>query len=355
MVDTYRLFVDSVRKKFHVIELRESPLLRQDKSYFTFSPFQDTQKNFSNLKESTSLYIKKQQTIRKLDSLNLTNPLNMNYQVTYAIQNYSIQNQLPVIVSLIEIIRTVFFNNISQSNIEITYPDTIAGFFDDLTQDYKLNMVPMSERYFSNLGLKGDHYYIKVRMAHREGSINVVDFVLVDFQKNFESQLDSIWVEDLIDLLHENVSFIFDEKKYKDIKQIVSKYTTIPRDQHTILNDLRVTFKMMDLGVYPAAKGINSEIRRKIRKLYFYYFYYVDKDTTGLIRVVYLFGKEINATDYDINIFINELKNIENNYKSSVKRVQSKKIPREIAQSSYGIPNEYYGHFLTNWHSEYDF
>lgn len=355
MSDTYNIFIDSISNNYPVIEMKESPLLRQDESYFTFSPFQDTQKNFSALKLSDHLYIKKQRTIRKLDSLNLTNPLNMNYQVTYAIQNYRIQNQLPIIVNLIEIIRTKFFPFISQNDIEITYPDTLDGFFNGLTQNYKLNEVPMSERYFSNLGLDGNHYYIKVRMAHNNGSINVVDFVLVNFQQNYMSQLDSIWVEDLIDLLHEKARYIFDEKKYKDIKKIVSNYTAVPRDQHVILNDLRVIFKMMDLGVYPAAKGINSEIKRKIRKLYFYYFYYVDKNINKLSDIVLAFGKEIDASDFDIKIFLEELVKIDKNYKSSTKSVQKKNIPREVAQSSYGIPNEYYGEFLTNWHSEYDF
>ena len=349
------LFVDSISKKYPIIEMKESPLLRQDKSYFTFSPFQDTQDNFSDLKDSDVLYIKRQRTIRKLDSLDLTNPLNMNYQVTYAVQNYKVQNQLSVIENLIEIIRNRFFPSITQHEIEITYPDTLNGFFDELKPNYKLNMVPMSERYFSNLGLKGNHYYIKVRIAHRDGSINVVDFVLVNYQDDHISQLDSIWVEDLIDLLHEDVRFIFDEEKYESIKGIVSRYTTIPRDQHTILNDLRVIFKMMDLGVYPSAKGINSEIRRKIRKLYFYYFYYVNKDIVGLTNMVSLFGKEINAPDSDTNIFHEELRKIAKNYKSSVKAVRKKNISRDIAQSSYGIPNEYYGEFLTNWHSEYDF
>ena len=353
---TYKNFLKAIDKKYMIEELDESPLLRNDNSYFTFSPFQDTQENFNNLRKSNSLYVKYQRTIRKLDLLNLTNPLNLNYQVTYAIQRYKREYQLPLIESLIDIVKNAFFPQIKDRQVEITYPDVLKGYFDKTKKAYKLKKVPTSERYFSKLGLSGNHYYIKVRMLFKGGSINVVDFVLVDYRtKDFSSQLDSIWVENLIDLLHEDVKFIFDEKKYVRRKKVVERYSDKPRDLHIVINDLETVFKILNLGIIPGAKGISDEVRRKIRKLFFYFYYYIDKENSNLILLVETYGEIIDAKKEIIRIFEEELRKISKNYKQAIKQLQKNSIGRKNAQSSLGIPDEYYGDYLKNWHSEYDF
>ena len=140
------------------------------------------------------------------------------------------------------------------SEVEITYPDILHDYFAQRKFEFKLNEVETTDRYLCKLDIPGKHYYIKVRMKFKTGSINVVDFVLVDYDSSdFSSQRDSIWVENLIDLLTENKRFIFDEAKYQAEKAAVAKYTNEPRDQHVIINDVRTVLKVMSLGILPAA------------------------------------------------------------------------------------------------------
>lgn len=260
---TYQNFIELLRAEWGVKELAESPLLRNDEAFFTFSPFQDTENNFLKVVGDSSLYVKYQRTIRKINALDLTNPLNLNYQVTYAVQNYERINQLELIENLIDKVRQFFFSSIASSDVEITYPDVLHEFFNQRECPFSLKEVDTTSRYKCNLDLPGKHFYIKVRMKYRTGSINVVDFVLVNYdEEDFTSQLDSIWVEDLIDLLAEKQKFIFDEEKYREEKKIVENYTTTPRDQHVIINDVRTVLKIISLGILPAAKGIHSEVKR---------------------------------------------------------------------------------------------
>lgn len=353
---TYDNFLGTLKEKWNVVELSESPLLRNDTNYFTFSPFLDTESNFKTLAKSNDIYVKYQRTIRKINALNLTNPLNMNFQVTYSVQRYKRLNQLTFINELIESIRGAFFPEISKDDIEITYPDILHSYFLQTRSPFTLNEVKTTDRYRCKLDIPGSHIYIKVRMKYKTGSINVVDFVLVDYQKeDFLSQLDSIWVEDLIDLLRENQRFIFDENKYSEEKNVVSRYTTDPRDQHIIINDIRIVLKLISLGVIPGSKGINSEVKRKIRKLYFYYYFYVSFNSIELINIIQDIGLCEQYSDSVIDLFIKNIQQTESNYKKAVKTLKKKKMNREEAQSSLGIPNEYYGDFLQNWHSEYDF
>lgn len=355
-MNTYQSFVKALKSNWSINELPTSPLLRNDNSYFTFSPFQDTEENFKLLSCSQDLYVKYQPTIRKLNTIDLTNPLNMNFQVTYSVQNYKRKNQLSLIKDLIEVSRQTFYPNIKDSDIQITYPDILHEYLKDAMIPFELNEVKTTDRYISKLDIPGKHFYLKVRMKFKTGSINVVDFVLVDYNPvNFTSQLDSIWVEDLIDLLNEDRSFIFDENKYKNEKQIVKEYTNVPRDQHVIINDIRTILKVMSLGVMPATKGINSEVKRKIRKLYFYYYFYIDQNVDGLLDII---QKISNYEDYSKNILqilTENIKKVENNYRKAIRTAEKSHMNRKIAQSSLGIPDEYYGDYLKNWHSEYNF
>lgn len=356
MSNTYKKFYTVLKNIGEVIEMPESPLLRDSNAYFTFSPFQDTEDNFKYLNESEKIYIKYQKTIRKLNTLNLTNPLNMNYQVTYALQKYKRENYLNFIINVIQEVRNNFFKNTTDKDIEITYPDALHDYFLNSQCNFQLNEVATIPRYICNLDLPGTHFYIKVRIKFRTGAINIVDFVLVDYDNtNFSSQLDSIWVEDLIDLLSENKRFIFDEKKYINEKNIVSKFTSKSRDQHIVINDVRTILKVMSLGVLPAAKGINSEVKRKIRRLYFYYYFYINKDSNGLCQIITSISKGENYSSEVEEIFIQNIRQIEKNYIQSIKTLKRKKLDRKRAQETLGIPNEYYGDFLSNWHSEYDF
>lgn len=248
------------------------------------------------------------------------------------------------------------FPQIAASEVEITYPDILHDYFAQRKFEFKLNEVETTDRYLCKLDIPGKHYYIKVRMKFKTGSINVVDFVLVDYDSSdFSSQLDSIWVENLIDLLTENKRFIFDEAKYQAEKAVVAKYTNEPRDQHVIINDVRTVLKVMSLGILPAAKGINSEVKRKIRHLYFYYVYYVNNDVDELVSVVEQIGKAEKYSADILAIFTDNLRATQKNYRTAVKTVEKKNLTREVAQSSLGLPDEYYSDFLQNWHSEYDF
>ena len=103
-MSTYKKFVRMLRGKWQVEELPESPLLRSDDGYFTFSPFQDTEENFDSLKSASSIFVKYQPTIRKLNALDLTNPLNLNYQTTANFPGfYNSMSKKPTITAFFEV------------------------------------------------------------------------------------------------------------------------------------------------------------------------------------------------------------------------------------------------------------
>ena len=87
--------------KNHTI-LPSSNLVRNDESYFTFSPFQDTEQFF--IKKSLNSGIKKQFCVRYINKLDLTNPLCLNSQLTITIQNYNRINQVSEMEKIIKII-----------------------------------------------------------------------------------------------------------------------------------------------------------------------------------------------------------------------------------------------------------
>ena len=128
-MSTYEKFVRMLQEKWQIEELPKSPLLRPDDGYFTFSPFQDTEENFDSLKSRSSIFVKYQPTIRKLNALDLTNPLNLNYQTTYAVQKYQRSNQIDLIKQLIEVTREELFPQIAATEVEITYPDILHAYF----------------------------------------------------------------------------------------------------------------------------------------------------------------------------------------------------------------------------------
>lgn len=291
-MSTYKKFVRVLRKKWQVEELPESPLLRPDDGYFTFSPFQDTEGNFDSLKKYVQHLCKISANNQKTERARFDEPFKSELSDDVCCTKYQRSNQIDLIKQLIEVSREKLFPQIAASEVEITYPDILHDYFAQRKFEFKLNEVETTDRYLCKLDIPGKHYYIKVRMKFKTGSINVVDFVLVDYDSSdFSSQLDSIWVENLIDLLTENKRFIFDEAKYQAEKAVVAKYTNEPRDQHVIINDVRTVLKVMSLGILPAAKGINSEVKRKIRHLYFYYVYYVNNDVDELVSVVEQIGK----------------------------------------------------------------
>jgi hypothetical protein len=87
----------------------------------------------------------------------------------------------------------------------------------------------------------------------------------------------------------------------------------------------------------------------------FYYVYYVNNDVDELVSVVEQIGKAENYSADIFTIFTDNLRATQKNYRTAVKTVEKKNLTREVAQSSLGLPDEYYGDYLHNWHSEYDF
>ena len=66
-------------------------------------------------------------------------------------------------------------------------------------------------------------------------------------------------------------------------------------------------------------------------------------------------GKAENYSADILTIFTDNLRATQKNYRAAVKTVEKKNLTREVAQSSLGLPDEYYGDYLHNWHSEDDF
>ncbi|MGZ1178216.1 hypothetical protein ACXO18_05470 [Lactobacillus delbrueckii subsp. bulgaricus] len=73
------------------------------------------------------------------------------------------------------------------------------------------------------------------------------------------------------------------------------------------------------------------------------------------MSVVEQIGKAEKYSADILAIFTENLRETQKNYWAAVKTVKKKNLTREVAQSSLGLPDEYYGDFLQNWHSEYDF
>ncbi|MBS9334595.1 hypothetical protein LQZ24_00895 [Fructobacillus sp. M1-13] len=355
---TFSRFKKVLQQKlpYPIIELPTSSLRRKGMPYFTFSPFQDTEDNYIRLANSNDFYIKKQETIRKINTLDLTNPLCVNNQWTYAIQNYQKIDQADNIKRMIDALCLEFFPNLSKQEIEITFPITLKTFFRKNFFPYRLNPDVMEKRYQARLPLPGEHYYLKVRMKHQKGWLNIVDFVLVNFdQKNLSSQLDSIWVEDLIDLIEEDKTYIFDEKKYVSLQKIVRSISEDKRDQHILLNDFRLIQKMLSLGIEPSSKGSGNDLKRKIRSFYFYNVFYLKLDLDGIKAWLDQMPPSAFHTNISRQILLSTLEKIDREYKKSVKDYWCNNYGRKFAQDSLGLPNEFFGDFLVNSKTEYNF
>ena len=116
--------------KNHTI-LPSSNLVRNDESYFTFSPFQDTEQFF--IKKSLNSGIKKQFCVRYINKLDLTNPLCLNSQLTITIQNYNRINQVSEMEKIIKII-----SKIINKSLIIEVPVSIKEYFHNFNGSIRL-------------------------------------------------------------------------------------------------------------------------------------------------------------------------------------------------------------------------
>lgn len=72
--------------------------------------------------------------------------------------------------------------------------------------------------------IKGKHYYIRVYTEYHNEIVVIGSFVLVDIntEENL-SQLDSIFFQERIGIIRENVEYIFQRKKYNFCYKMLKK------------------------------------------------------------------------------------------------------------------------------------
>ena len=88
------------------------------------------------------------------------------------------------------------------------------------------------------------------------------------------SQLDSIFFQERIGIIRENVEYIFQRKKYNFCYKMLKKVNLSEINIHRLLNDFITISILFENSIYPSAKGIGIELARKIKSLFIYSQYY---------------------------------------------------------------------------------
>lgn len=324
--------------------LPESPIIRNDKkSYFTFSPFQDTESYFLEQKEGN--HLKFQLCIRYLNKLSLRNPMNINMQETFTIQNYVHKNQVENITNIIKLVLDTY--NLCSSKVIIFAHEKFNDDFISLEQYFQViygqndftNSAYTSSAFVANIPvLKGKHFYVKVGYRLNGGCIIIGNFVLINYSNNNGfSQLDSIFYPERIGTCVEDCKYIYNQDKYRYlIEPLYSLGINCSSSIHRICNDILVINKLSELGIKIENKGIGNELKRKVKKFSEYFFFYIndvssEKFYEEIIEKL-IFDEEV--VEYFKKCLIkmeqwdrNDLSNIDQTY----------------AKNTFGIPKEFWG------------
>ncbi|MFA9414790.1 MULTISPECIES: hypothetical protein [unclassified Streptococcus] len=334
-IDDQEIFESIVSEFETYTVLPSSALVRDNGSYFTFSPFLDTDKYFINFTIDKGL--KKQFCIRNLNKLDLTNPLCLNSQLTFTLQNYKRRNHACEIEDIITKI-----SKIVGQELVIEVPEILGEYFNAykrkvcFTPNAKSAQIP---------SIEGKHYYLRVYTDYYNEKVVIGSFVLVDtnMEKNI-SQLDSIFFQERIGIIREKVEYIFQRKKYSFCYQMLKKVNLSELNIHRILNDFITISVLFDNGINPTAKGVGSELSRKIKRLFIYSKYYCNISSDDLINFYKIFIEFYNiAINSDI-YFSEKIHKVEIDLNHRISSNKNMNITNwEYFYQTHGIPKEYFG------------
>ena len=243
--------------------LTESNIFRNEtSSYFTFSPFQDTQRFFSSLSDGSS--IKRQLCIRYINKGDLTNPLFMSVHICYSYQRYSYENQWKNICFVIDILSNEYL--IEKNRILIRYHKSCKAYIQPQMEEYKTEMCD-DDNFVAHLNIPGTHFYVKVFYEHDNGLLPFVNFVLVDIRNNL-SKLDSIIYQDRLELIKESKTYIMELDRYKRLVEEVTRNQPqlLNQELHELTNHFIAIFSLL----YMRIKGSNKGVENIMLLIFFY-------------------------------------------------------------------------------------
>ncbi|MGM0942480.1 MAG: hypothetical protein ACQEWU_16225 [Bacillota bacterium] len=244
--------------------LEVSPLVRDDKHLFTFSPFQDTENYY---KEAYPIYgYKIQECFREAYPNNLVNPLSVPYQYLVSLHCFKRSSKIDIISNFINY---YLINNkkFSRDNVYLIIPDIPE--IKDLFKEYGNNTIAISQnRLKCTLPLKGNHFYIKIVYHYLDGLISIANFVLVDFD-NKKFQLDSVIFPERINMIYESKNYIYSQEKYQDIlNEILQLNMKDVNLQHFLIGNLIAAIKLLSITKNISSKKQGYTIKKLLKEVY---------------------------------------------------------------------------------------
>lgn len=339
--------------------LTESDVFRNDNtSFFTFSPFQDTQPLFSLLHVGSS--IKKQLCIRYINSGDLTNPLFMPVHQCFSYQHYLLMNQCNTICSVIDTLSREY--KIDKDRVTVIFPECCKEYLSPLRKKFK-SQERRDGMLTAHLDIPGVHYYVKVTYEHENGVLPFANFVLVDV-KNNASKLDSILFQDRLELIKEKKQYIMQLQRYQRLVEEVLRDQPCLLDQqlHEISNHYITIITLLCMNIKAGNKGVGSELKRKVKALAIFVKYYVVgydplKNLAAVAEeVMCLLGLDYDNTEV-IKEFLKTYKSVSEVMEKNIGEL-SKMIDiytdKELA-ATFGIPKEYFGYRRVCYADNYSF
>ncbi|MBC1925134.1 hypothetical protein [Listeria innocua] len=316
-------------------ELEESNLVREssEDSFFTYSPFLDTEKNFS---EKNNKIIKFQKCIRYINKLDLTNPLAINFQENCSIQNYQVENQSKYIKSILILLCKIY--SLSYQNFIIRTHKEASNIIEDI--GIKRIFLSNDNEFKAVLPLRGSHFYFKVFYDSFNQEIAVVNFVFVNLV-NEQSQLDSIIYLERLGFISEGKRYIYEQQKYETLYSPIKVLKDF--QIHRIINDTITILSLFNQNIIIANKGAGSELKRKIKGLAKFIFfecpnfnyieYYQELMSKSCINVNHL-----QILIDQLNIQVAWISKLEKELRSG----KYDNFEDEILYDRFGIPKEFF-------------
>ena len=201
-------YSDDLQRIFKAQTLPSSPLIREEKNLFTFSPIQDELEYFKEKKDG--LYVKEQVCFRNVYPANLVNPISTPCQTLISLFSFHEEKYGQIIETFI----TKFLNKwIPFDNIYIICPKmtVILGQLYNVTN----HIIEIDKnRLQCHVPLSGNHYYIKICSNYHDGLVTLANFVLINFQGGFQSQLDSVFFPLRLDMIREQAKSIYESQTF---------------------------------------------------------------------------------------------------------------------------------------------
>lgn len=328
--------------------LTESNVFRNEKSsFFTFSPFQDTQRFFSLLHDGSS--IKKQLCIRYVNKGDFTNPLFMSIHKCFSFQQYSFVNQCNNICSVIDFLSKEYL--IEKNKIVVRIPKTCKEYLRPMIKLFKVNMCN-DETCVARLDIPGTHYYVKILYDHNNGFLPFANFVLVDIKNNL-SKLDSIIFQDRLELIKEKKTYIMQLDRYKKLvdEVIRDQPRLLDQELHEVTNHYITIFSLLYMQINSSNKGVGSELKRRVKAFVVFVKYYVTEyDPFKNIESVAEEVKKLYGFDSDSREIITAFRKIYSLVSETMEK-NIRNLPKikdvysiEELSASFGIPKEQFGY-----------